>query len=350
VISSHWLPKTNIFKTIPNGAIGMDLFFVLSGFLITRILLSSKLKMAEVHATKTSVLKKFYLNRMLRIFPIYYISLILLLIFEKYTGTNIKTTFIYYFTYTQNFLFFSRGSWDGIISHFWSLAVEEQFYLLWPFIVLFVNKKYILHALILLISIGFMSQLVFANIQLGNTLTFICFDALGLGALLAWQITFHPKQMPAFLSRLKIITLICLAFFLFQLQFTELRFFTPRAIFPILALFIISSIVYNHHIKKPQFELILNNRLLLLIGKISYGLYIYHNLVPYMLNSKLINVYVNPLLPDFLNIKHHAYLYFVENCTLLMLISWLSYVFIEKPFLRLKKSSTSEISESTILN
>src|SRR5258706_16450661 len=85
VIISHWIPPYYLINKIPNGGLGVDTFFVLSGFLITWILLSNRQKAEQEDILKRSVIKNFYIRRTLRIFPIYYLVLILLLIFHSYT-------------------------------------------------------------------------------------------------------------------------------------------------------------------------------------------------------------------------------------------------------------------------
>src|ERR1700754_2151344 len=137
VIISHWIPPNIPINILPNGPIGVNIFFVLSGFLITWILLENRKKTEELENTRGTVLKNFYIRRILRIFPIYYLVVFVLYIFSESSGTEIRSALPYYLTYTSNFHFFYIDKWDGILSHLWSLAVEEQFYLLWPSIMLF---------------------------------------------------------------------------------------------------------------------------------------------------------------------------------------------------------------------
>ena len=109
------------------GYYGVDLFFVLSGFLITNILLKKN------DNTNFKNWVNFIGRRALRIFPIYYLTILLLLILDY---QPLKKELLYVATYTYNY------AWEYFelplsnISHFWSLAVEEQFYLVWPIIVL----------------------------------------------------------------------------------------------------------------------------------------------------------------------------------------------------------------------
>lgn len=112
---------------------GVTLFFVLSGFLITRILLLQK-----GQPLKKS-LKVFYVRRVFRIFPVYYAVLIVLLLidFEK-----ISSLWVWLFTYTINIYESVNNTVDvGHFNHFWSLALEEQFYLVWPLIVFLIPLK-----------------------------------------------------------------------------------------------------------------------------------------------------------------------------------------------------------------
>lgn len=102
---------------------------------------------------------------------------------------SVRETIIWHASYLSNFYFFFRQDWQGEISHFWSLAVEEQFYLIWPAIILCVPDRYILRAVIILIAIGVLSQLllpeIFPEAKLLMVLPNSNFDALGLGALIA---------------------------------------------------------------------------------------------------------------------------------------------------------------------
>jgi peptidoglycan/LPS O-acetylase OafA/YrhL len=166
---------------------GVTLFFVLSGFLITKILLSNRDKYAEYNMGKSPLIKNFYIRRFLRIFPIYYLT-IFFLFFINYG--NAREIFPWLVSYTTN-IYQSVHS-VGLVSfnHFWSLAVEEQFYLFWPWIILFVNRKYLAGIIISTIVAGLLSKLyIFLFVQswmAGAYFTLSCMHALGLGALIAW--------------------------------------------------------------------------------------------------------------------------------------------------------------------
>lgn len=118
-------------RPISAGFYGVNLFFVISGFLITSILIKDK-----------NTFKKAYLNflgrRSLRIFPIYYLAIFLLYIIQ---APNINERLIYLLTYTYNYEYTSLNFPSEPYSPFWSLGVEEQFYLFFPFIALLLRKK-----------------------------------------------------------------------------------------------------------------------------------------------------------------------------------------------------------------
>lgn len=337
VIISHWLPEQNILNSIPNGQIGVDIFFVLSGFLISKILFDNRDKAIALGQPISSVLKGFYIRRSLRIFPIYYLTIIVLYIFADSTNTTIKDSFIYYATYTSNFYLFDIQHWDGMLSHLWSLAVEEQYYLIWPWLVLLVRKKYILPIIFIFIAIGIGSQFMLSGVKMSRILTFTCFDAFGLGSLLAWMITYKKEKLVFYFKRLSIIAIVAFLYFLYGAITKQWVVFSVRTTVSILTVWLMYYIYLYHQTDTFKGRFILNNGLLIFIGKISYGIYLYHNIVPRMVVRKYIDVYFNPLLPDFFNIKYKTILLLAENGVMVILISWLSFVLIEKRFLILKK-------------
>jgi peptidoglycan/LPS O-acetylase OafA/YrhL len=337
VLIQHWLPEKNSINKIPNGALGVETFFVLSGFLITRILFENRVLSGEILKQKWLILKNFYLRRVLRIFPIYYLAIIVLVVFQKYAMADIHAALIYLLTYTQNQYIFKIQHWPGILSPFWTLAAEEQFYLVWPFIMLFTRRKYLPHVIILSILIGLSAQIIFRNVPFVSILTITCFDAFGAGALLAWVLTYKPALSTIFFKWLGPIAIISLIVFIVQIihPMSFDQYIPIRILIAAMALWVITYIVLNQD-KKVRFGFILNNRVLIFIGGISYGIYLYHDLVVQFLNYGLVNVYINPYLPDLLTKKYFGLLFLLENTCLTLLVAWLSYIYIELPILRLK--------------
>ncbi len=331
VIISHWTAEENVINEFQIGPIGVNIFFVLSGFLITWILFEYRDKAESLHSSKTAVLKNFYFRRTLRIFPIYYLTIFVLLLFHKSTDTNIQSAFLYYLTYTSNFYLYKMQAWDGMLSHFWSLAVEEQFYLIWPWIILFINKKYFLPVIVCFILIGTISQIIFLNIEMGFGLTFTCFDSFGLGALLSWQITQKKKGLNKFYSILTIIASLALVIFVLD-RLGMISYVPFRTIVSIIALWVVTYIMQHQQTNKLKFKFILNNPILIFIGKISYGIYVYHLIIPSFYYKIL-----SRILPEAGVDSYWVKLFLLQSALLLLLISWLSYILIEKRFLVLKK-------------
>ncbi len=150
---SDYYPEQNAVKVFLHaGWCGVDLFFVLSGFLITGILLDTR--------AAQNYFRAFYARRVLRIFPVYYATLLSVLtiahFFPKLNSVlPIAHDRIFYFFYLNNWWPLLKDSWHAnIIGHFWSLAVEEQFYLVWPFLVWFLSRKQIEMAAIVGIALA----------------------------------------------------------------------------------------------------------------------------------------------------------------------------------------------------
>ena len=157
IIAHYEIFSNSTIKKIPFGS-GVNLFFVISGYLITYILL---IKKEEIELTKSTLLKElkyFFAKRILRIFPLYYFVILLLLII-KYS--DIKDYLIYLLTYTTNIYMTFHNTYIGNRTHLWSLAVEEQFYLIWPFIIFFINKKYLLRIIFMFIILSIVSKFYF---------------------------------------------------------------------------------------------------------------------------------------------------------------------------------------------
>ena len=189
---SHWERPYQF--GIPFGA-GVHLFYVLSGFLITGILLRVREQHERGHG-----LAAFYIRRALRIFPAFYVTLVLAWWADL---PLVRESFIWHVTYLSNVYTLVRGEWPGLISHFWSLAVEEQFYLVWPWLIVFAPQRWLLPGIVTAIVVApafrwWMATLGYAE-SMHAVLTPGCLDSLGVGALLALnqQSTVDGRRSPA---------------------------------------------------------------------------------------------------------------------------------------------------------
>ena len=166
--------------------LGVDLFFVLSGFLITGILADSK---GSPH-----YFRNFYVRRSLRIFPLYFAFLLVAFILIPAAGGALATATEraaqpWYWLYASNVLF---ATWDAIpvaTGHLWSLAVEEQFYLVWPLVVLWVGRRHLVRTCLAIIAIVLVGRIALATlgaswVQL-YVLTPTRLDSLAVGACIA---------------------------------------------------------------------------------------------------------------------------------------------------------------------
>ena len=147
VILHHWVYATDFLGELSHhGAAGVPLFFVLSGFLITGILINIQAQ----HAVNTwRGIKLFYIRRLLRIFPIYYL-VILLLVLVVPAAMHPHLPWLITYQY-NNEIFFHNWQLPSYIQHLWTLSVEEQFYLLWPVVLLCFSLKHSFRFIIFLI-------------------------------------------------------------------------------------------------------------------------------------------------------------------------------------------------------
>jgi peptidoglycan/LPS O-acetylase OafA/YrhL len=186
----EWLKKTST-----AGWVGVDLFFVLSGFLITGILLDTK--------TKPNFFRNFYLRRVLRVFPLYYVFLAVAVVLLPVWGLvpaddegRLGGAAPWLWTFCANIGWFlqaePRMSWPANfpdLRHFWSLAVEEHFYLIWPFVVWLTDMRLLKKICCLLFGLSMAARFAWVVFVSSDSLivlqTPFLFDPLAAGAFLA---------------------------------------------------------------------------------------------------------------------------------------------------------------------
>ncbi len=177
---SHWLPAWQF--GLPFGA-GVHLFFVLSGFLITRILLGLR-----AAPDRPSAVGRFYLRRALRLFPAFYVVLAAAWAADVPLAA---TTWPWHAAYLSNAYIAWQGVWQGHFSHFWSLAVEEQFYLLWPWAVVWLPARRLPWLFAATVLLGPATRLAADARGLGEPFWALVpggsADSLGVGAFIAWM-------------------------------------------------------------------------------------------------------------------------------------------------------------------
>ena len=171
---------------LPIGEWGVQLFFVLSGFLITGILLNCRDSANQGRTERKLQLRQFYIRRALRILPLFYLVVLGAALINI---RPLRQDLFWHLSYASNIMLALKGSWAGPASHLWSLAVEEQFYLLWPWLILWLPTRYLKPAIVLTIALAPLYKAIGYGIGLNPValyvLTIACLDALGIGALLA---------------------------------------------------------------------------------------------------------------------------------------------------------------------
>jgi peptidoglycan/LPS O-acetylase OafA/YrhL len=333
-----------LYKCVKFGWCGVDMFFVLSGFLITGILQDTK--------GKPGFLKLFYARRSLRIFPLYFgllfFCLVVLPLFDHPKVANfgrIAGDEWWYFLYLQNYSIALVSAFrHGILDVTWSLAIEEQFYLLWPFVVLALRPKRLMQACVGLFALTIALRVLLLQFELVSplgiyVLTPTRLDGLLVGAFLAiglrdqvvWR-RIQTYRKPVFW----VSGLICLMCWVLTEPPSSHAALNQLVGYPALALFFGSVISFFVTGEGPvRIRQFLESRWLLQFGKYSYAMYLFH--------LPIRAVYRDWLFPPerYESLLGGAIPYLLVFVTLsiltTLLVAWLSWQFYEKQFLKLKR-------------
>lgn len=328
----------NFFPYFNYGWLGVDLFFVLSGFLITDILFNT--------INTQNYFKNFYARRTLRIFPLYYLSLLLfLIILPALPGFPLDMSYYqknqwWFWTYLQNWtLIFRYNPSSNALNHFWSLAVEEQYYLLWPFVIAWIKrpKRLLLFCLVALVAV------IAARLYISGhkeffprqdwLFLFTRIDGLLIGSSLAIIYNVNPNIIRKYSTAL----ILALAAFNFIIYFIHkdpdfpvwgvAGYTTFAAIF---ALLVYEAVKTDDKIV----QFVFTSAPLRFLGKYSYGFYIFH--WPIFLLSKPC---ADRLTANWLQAGTISFQFASATLATLvgLFVSLLSYHLFEKHFLKLKK-------------
>src|ERR1700722_1154712 len=312
-------PSLHLQSISRNGWMGVDLFFVLSGFLITGILLDSK--------DSVGYFKNFYARRCLRIWPLYYSALLFMFVVvpllrpsEAHTIFEARSSpWWSYPIFLQNFLIPIPTAATGLLGVTWSLAVEEQFYVFWPLVVRFCNVSQLRKIAIAVICLSPILRFYLARHQVEiYSNTFCRLDGLMAGALLALAVRSTSFVPSKFVSRAWIALLVSAPLALWLDTF-HVRWI----VFSLVALAAVSFVYLALFSKQRWLQAILTNRFLVYTGTISYGIYLLQK-IPLDASKAF-------------HLERHEFLVLPFTAIATYALAMLSSNLLEKPFLRVKR-------------
>ena len=352
------------------GWVGVNLFFVLSGFLITDILLRMKDSLPG-----RKFFSKFYGRRALRIIPLYFFYLLVLTLISliipnlnispylKNYSQEYHQSIWYGLFYVYDF-FMASASYQTtwVFGHLWSLSVEEQFYLIWPLLIFLIPGKHFKKLCLVAIALGPVFRLITTLIYRHHLFPFLLdspqmatyvlpfshVDAFALGAFISRFEIPHPRLQ---LLGLTLITpaaeliadyIVTGQFVLKNLGYKYPLMGAYKEVWGYSLLNYLFAVLIFCVVRTKLFNSDLNGSILRYLGKISYGLYVYHVLVIALLAS-LFKRYALPY-------PVGSAEFFCFSLILTIIIASLSYYFLEKPILNLKSRyfdipSTAPVSE-----
>jgi len=327
-----------IAKTLGSGGMGVSIFFVLSGFLITYLLLQEQNQTGKIKLTN------FYIRRVLRIWPLYFLVVLFGFIIYPWLksmmgiDTVLCSRQIYYWTFLSNFdeIFIHHncyGHGAQIQSITWSVSIEEQFYLFWPLLFILLKPKNYIYIFISIIaaSIGFRLMNAEDDPVLYFHTASVLMD-LATGGLAAWLIINRPGFKRIFNSMSIIPSL-----FIYIIGFVGLMYWDVfegfhycHALIRIYFVLYFIFIILHQNYAPDSFLKLSHNRFFTNMGKYTYGMYLLHPLAILIMD---ILFRINNLQRDIFN---HELIYSVVSFSLTLLICISSYHLYEKHFLKLK--------------
>jgi peptidoglycan/LPS O-acetylase OafA/YrhL len=346
ILNEHtptFIEKLLVHIAVPMGNGGVDLFFVLSGFLITGILLRTK--------SAKNYFYSFYGRRVLRIFPIYYLVLTLCVVIGHFSfviaselppGTAWKVS---YFFYLQNWPVFWHGhkTMTGLWGAYWSLAVEEQFYFVWPLVILLFSEKVVLKLCYIALPCALLLRIFLYFSYFDHQFGLMQFtpsrvDGLLMGAICSIYMFSHKRPVPMGWIIACGTLGSCIMLYIFVFHWQEVtgadKWYGTVGVTGV-ALLSTALVAVSQH-KISFLQRLLSLRWLQLSGKYSYGAYVYHLILILGLRHYVIaRLALKPGLGIPFGILAKCLAALIEIICVFLLAK-ASYDLFETPFLRLK--------------
>jgi len=338
----HSLTSHNLFlwpaRLLGSGGWGVTFFFVLSGFLITWLLLKEKEKNGKIN------IRYFYIRRVLRIWPLYYlvffIGFFLLPFLYRHAGRPLFFDYngVLYGFFLSNFgvmhldpAFDSIRSFPLVLNISWSVSIEEQFYLIWPFLFVLLPEKFYLWELTGVLTITIITGYFFHSEKVIYYHTITRMAELSIGGILACITltgrktlsTFQNLKLPGILS----IYILPAALIMINFSFVFLPFFS-FLLRLVVALFF-GFIILEQNFSAHSFFKFGRLRVASYLGRISYGLYMLHPIAIFFTN-----IVISKIFPK--GSATGQALYISGSLLLSIALAFLSYHLLEKKFLRVK--------------
>ena len=309
---------------IRNFGVGVDIFFLISGFLITYILLEEKKRF------KTINIGSFFIRRSLRIWPLFFLLIIISPFLINWLDSP-APNYLANALFVGNFEIIQSHEWTYPFSHFWSICIEEHFYIVWPFVIYFIPKKRLISVFVMLIVSSILFRVYSASSMEHPWYTLFLhtmsrIDVLVIGAIGAYYYSEKPFTFKLNrVTRYSLLVLLIITLSIESLTAWDTLFLVAFKKFFFIGIIAVLLLDFNFN---PNFKHFLPKKSIIhYFGKISYGIYMYSNILLFIVVKKIMWKFQ----------IHNLWIFFLIVISLSILVPIISYELLEKPILKWSK-------------